>query len=171
MIVFWLCGHSAFGQADTIKPKKIKFDWELGPPGAGVNFSIHNNVKNSFGVGLNSLYIMTILLPPDQNGGEAWPFQNFDILNCKFFYRNTISRFLTLEFAIKYSLSRFGESFPGEIVLDQPSQYMVQTYGLHIAPIIMSTKVKFKPTLSVVRTVENPTIFIYFCPLVFLFNF
>jgi hypothetical protein len=158
-------------QSDSIKLHKIKFDWELGPPGAGVNCSLHTNLQNSFGIGINSLYIMAIFLPSKQNGGEdASPFLNFDLLNCKLFYRNTINRILTIEYAAKYSFSRFGESFPGTLVLFQPSQYVVQTYGVHIAPIIMKTKVKFKPTLSIVRTVEKPTIFVYFCPLVFIFN-
>lgn len=157
-------------QSDSVKLHKIKFDWELGPPGAGVNCSLHSNLKNSFGIGINSLYVMVILLPSKQNGGEAWPFTNFDLLNCKLFYRNTINRILTIEYAAKYSFSRFEESFPGALVLSQPLESTVQAYGVHIAPIIMKTKVKFKPTLSIVRTVEKPTVFIYFCPVVFIFN-
>ncbi|OQX78619.1 MAG: hypothetical protein B6D61_05085 [Bacteroidetes bacterium 4484_249] len=152
----------AWGQTDTVRSHKIKFDWELGPPGAGVNFSFPGKTMNSFGFGINSLYITYIFLPSGQNGEDSWPWINFDLINSKIFYRKIISKYITFEYSIKYSYSHFG------CVSCYPEN--VQLYGLQFAPIFGTGKVKYKPIIAITRSVENPTFFIYIMPLVFNFN-
>jgi hypothetical protein len=160
IIVFLFCGYSAFGQDDTVKWNKIKFDWELGPPGAGVNFSIRQNAANSFGIGLNSLYFNLVITPSyfyDESEAFSW-----DYINCRIFYRNVIGKRIIFEYALKYSYSYFGCFYC------DPNN--VQLYGLQFAPIIGMGKAKYKPTIAVTRSIENPTIFIYIVPLVFNFK-
>lgn len=163
VIYLVIFGSHTYGQSDTVKTGKVKIDWELGPPGAGVNFSFPINNFNSFGVGFNSLYITYIFFPPDNNGEDSWPWMNFDLINSKIFYRMLISKFITFEYSIKYSYSHFG-GVPNGLK-------NIQMYGVQVAPIIGAGKAKWKPAIAVTRSVENPTIYFYIMPLVFNFNF
>jgi len=156
LVILLLCSLHTISQSDSIKLHKIKFDWELGPPGAGVNFSIHSNLKNSFGIGLNALYANFVLLPPDARS-EASAI-NWDFLNCKLFYRNVLSKRFTFEYSLKFGYSNLVQYGNLE---DSP---MV---GIHFASIIGNKRAKYKPMIALVQSVEGKTIFLYIIPLVF----
>jgi len=143
-----------------LKQHKIKFDWELGPPGAGVNFSIHRNAANFFGIGINTLYITWFFAPRYiHKESEAY---TWDYFNSKFFFRNMINRYITIEYSLKYSYSHLGCFYC------HPKNH--QFIGLQIAPIFGKGFGKYKPTMVFTRSIENPTFFIYIMPLVFNFN-
>ena len=158
--IIWLKGFQLFGQTDPLKQHKIRFDWELGPPGAGVNFSIQKNDKNSFGLGLNVLYYDLVILPHSVYE-ESEPY-NWDFLNGKIFYRNFINKRIILEYALKYSYSHF-DCFYCEHKNNQ-------LYGLQFAFIFGNRHFRYRPTLAVNRSIEDLTYFIYIVPLVFIFN-
>lgn len=158
---FLVSGIQVTGQSDTVKTHKIKFDWELGPPGAGVNFSLQQNEINYFGVGINILYPYFVITP-EYVRRESEGYYNWGYINCKFFFRNIINKYITMEYSMNYSYSHFG-------CISCESD-KVHLFGVQVAPIFGSRKVKYKPTIAVARSFENPDIYFYIMPLVFNFN-
>ena len=159
--VLMICSLHIVGQSDTIKSHKFKFDWELGYIGIGGNYSVKTGIGTSFGLGLNAGYCTLFLTQNYFNPGN-WPAGTWDYGNVKFFFRSSINRYLTLEYSFKYSYTHFGESYC------EPCR--AQLYGFQIATILGTKKVKLKPMIAVVRSVEKPTIFVYLVPLVFNFK-
>ena len=153
-------GSKVNGQSDTTRSPKIKFDWEIGPPGAGVNFSIQNNKTKYFGIGVNVLYPIFVLVPGYVNK-ESEPY-TWDYVSGNFFLRHKLSKRVIFEYSLKYSYSHFG------CIYCEPED--VQLYGFQFASIFGSNRVRYKPKIAVTRSVENPTFFIYIMPLVFNFK-
>jgi hypothetical protein len=161
IIFIWLSSFQLFGQTDTLKQHKIRFDGEVGAIGIGGNFIINEALNSSFGFGSNLGYLTLYLTPNYFNlikgTGGTW-----DFFNIRIFYCNFISSYVTLEYSLKYSFSHFGDSYC------DPCN--AQLYGIQISPILGKKRVKLKPMIAFVRSVEKPTFFIYLVPLVFTFN-
>jgi hypothetical protein len=139
---------------------KPKFDFETGFMGGGINFSIKLNDKNALGIG-GIIGYYNILLTPNyflESGTKL----TFDYLSVKLFYRFNVNHFFIIEPAAKFSITMFGE--------EDCEPCSARLYGFLTTFIIGQRKIKFKPGFGFVKSIEKPTYFIYFTPLVVSFK-
>ncbi|MEZ5197838.1 MAG: hypothetical protein R2764_16055 [Bacteroidales bacterium] len=158
--LIWLNSFQSVGQSDTTKTRKIKFDWELAPPGAGFNFSLNSNNANSFGIGISILNPTIAIAPVEVARDDV--LYSIDLIYWKFFYRNRINKRIAMEYSLKHGFSN--------LVYGPNTDLFTQLLGFQFAISLGVRKVKYKPSISVVRSLEIPTTFVYVMPLVFNFN-